>query len=62
MKLADVMSAAGLASYAVVALLLFMGAWVAVALWTFLPHRTARYAVAAQLPLQDDRSAMRTEE
>ena len=62
MKLADVMSAAGLASYAVVALLLFMGAWVAVALWTFLPRCTARYAAVAQLPLQDDRSALRTEE
>lgn len=62
MKLSDVMSAAGLSAYAIVALLLFVGAWVAVALWTFAPARGARYAADARLPLTDDGSAVRTEE
>jgi cbb3-type cytochrome oxidase subunit 3 len=62
MKLSDVMSAAGLSTYAIVALVLFMGTWIAVAIWTFAPARGARYAADARLPLTDDGSAPRTEE
>ena len=62
MKLSDVMSASGLSTYAIVALVLFIGAWVAVAVWTFAPAHAARYAATARLPLTDDGSAPRTKE
>jgi cbb3-type cytochrome oxidase subunit 3 len=54
MKLVDVMSAAGLAGYAIVALVLFMAAFLAVVILTFGPGSTARHARAARLPLDDD--------
>lgn len=54
MKLADVMSASGLSIYAIVALLLFVGAFVAVVVLTFRPGTRERHARDARLPLEDD--------
>ena len=54
MKLSDVMSASGLSMYAIIALILFVGAFVAVVLLIFAPGAKARHKRAAQLPLDDD--------
>ncbi len=64
MKLSDVMGASGLSMYAIVALVLFVAAFVAVVLLTFAPGAAARHKRAAELPLEDDAngSASRTAE
>jgi cbb3-type cytochrome oxidase subunit 3 len=54
MKLVDVMSNAGLSMYAIVALVLFVGAFLAVVILTFRPGAAAKHAHAARLPLDDD--------
>ncbi len=54
MKLVDVMSAAGLSMYAIVALLLFVIAFLAIVVRTFAPGSTARYNADARLPFTDD--------
>lgn len=54
MKLADVMSAAGLSIYAVVALLLFVIAFLAIVVRTYAPGSTARYDADARIPFSDD--------
>ena len=52
MKLSDVMSSANLAAYAVVALVLFLVVFVAVAVDLF--RGKQRYPEAARLPLESD--------
>lgn len=52
MKLSDIMSAAGLSIYAEVALLIFLGVFLAVALDVFRSSR--RHEAASLLPLEDD--------
>ncbi len=54
MKLVDVMSASGLSGYAIVALLLFVAAFLMVVMMILAPGSSERMARAAQLPLQDD--------
>ncbi len=54
MKLSDVVGASGLAGYAIVALILFVAAFVAVVLLTFRPGARARHERDALLPLTDD--------
>lgn len=54
MKLSDVMSAAGLSGYAIVALLLFVLAFLAIVVRTFAPGSAAQHARDARLPLDDD--------
>lgn len=54
MKLMDVMSASGLSMYAIVALLLFVGAFIAVVLLIFAPGAKERHERASRLPLEDD--------
>jgi len=54
MKLVDVMSASGLSIYAIVALVLFVGAFVAVVAMIFAPGASAQHKYASQLPLDDD--------
>lgn len=54
MKLVDVMSASGLSVYAIVALLLFVIAFLAIVVRAFAPGSTARHSAAAQLPFSDD--------
>lgn len=54
MKLVDVMSAAGLSGYAIVALLLFVAAFLMVLVMILAPGSSERMNRAAQLPLDDD--------
>ena len=53
MRLTDIMSSAGLSSYAEVALILFFVAFVGIAIATFLPSRKREMDRAARLPLED---------
>ncbi len=53
MSLTDLMSGAGLASYAIVALILFFGAFLALVGWVFWPGHRAWWTEAAQIPLDD---------
>jgi cbb3-type cytochrome oxidase subunit 3 len=53
-KLSDVMSASGLSIYAIVALVLFVSAFVAVVLMTFRPGAKAKHEYDARLPLDDN--------
>lgn len=57
MRLSDVMSGAGLSAYAIVALLLFVFAFLAIVVRTFAPGSAARDARNARLPLDDDEPA-----
>ncbi len=54
MKLVDVMSGAGLSAYAIVALLLFVIAFLAIVVRLFLPGASAQHAADARLPFSDD--------
>ena len=54
MKLSDVMSNAGLAGYAEVALVLFVLAFLGIVLAVFRPSQKARMDAASRLPLDDD--------
>lgn len=64
MKLVDVMSASGLSMFAIVALVLFVGAFLTVVFLTFRPGTRALHERVARLPLDDDAtaSALRTED
>jgi cbb3-type cytochrome oxidase subunit 3 len=53
-KLVDVMSASGLSMYAIVALLLFVIAFLAIVVGPLAPGATARYDADARLPFSDD--------
>lgn len=54
MRMSDIMSHAGLAWYAEVALVLFFGVFVGVVVWTFLPSRRRTLDAQARLPLEPD--------
>ena len=54
MKLSDIMSHAGLAIYAEVALVLFLLAFLGIIWWVFRSSNTARFEREALLPLDDD--------
>ena len=56
MKLVDVMSAAGLSGYAIVAMVLFMAAFLMIVIRTFAPGSRPQHSAAAQLPFSDDAS------
>jgi hypothetical protein len=56
MKLVDVMSSAGLSMYAIVALLLFVLAFLVIVARTFAPTSAPRHAADARLPFSDDES------
>lgn len=58
MKLSDVVSGAGLSSFAEIALLIFLGVFIAVALRAFLSPRAAMDH-AARMPLEDEPSSSR---
>jgi len=55
MSLGDVVGHAGLAGYAEVALILFVAAFLAIAVWTLLPRRKQEFDEASRLPLDDER-------
>jgi cbb3-type cytochrome oxidase subunit 3 len=54
MKLSDIMSYAQLSWYTEIALLLFLGVFIAVSIHTFMPSRRQEHDEAARLPLEDD--------
>jgi cbb3-type cytochrome oxidase subunit 3 len=54
MKLSDIMSYAKLSVYTEVALVLFLGVFIAITIRTFLPSRRTELDAAARLPLEDD--------
>ncbi len=54
MKLVDVMSASGLSMYAIVALVLFVAAFLTVVLMILAPGSADRMARASRLPFDDD--------
>jgi cbb3-type cytochrome oxidase subunit 3 len=54
MKLSDVMSYANLSVYTEIALVLFLGIFIAVTIYTFLPSRQREHDLASRLPLEDD--------
>jgi cbb3-type cytochrome oxidase subunit 3 len=54
MKLVDVMSASGLSMYAIVALLLFVIAFLAIVVRTYAPGTRAQHDLDARLPFSDD--------
>jgi cbb3-type cytochrome oxidase subunit 3 len=57
MTLTDVMSGAGLSHYAVVALILFFGTFIALAVWIWMPSHRKWWSDAAQIPLDDSTPA-----
>lgn len=54
MKLVDVMSASGLSMYAIIALVLFVTAFIAVVLMILAPGSSEKLSQASRLPLDDD--------
>lgn len=54
MKLSDIMSYAQLSIYTEVALVLFLGVFIAITIRTFMPSRNKELEAAARLPLEDD--------
>jgi len=62
MHLADVMSHAGLAGYAEVAMVLFMLAFLAIVIATYRPSKKKDLDAASRLPLDDDPAGQRRED
>lgn len=54
MRLSDIMSHMGLASYPEIALAIFLMVFFSAAVWTFLPGNVQRFARVEALPLQDN--------
>ena len=54
MKLSDIMSYAQLSFYTEVALVLFLGVFIAISIRTFMPSRRAELDAASRIPLDDD--------
>ncbi|MFN0181779.1 MAG: cbb3-type cytochrome oxidase subunit 3 [Gemmatimonadales bacterium] len=57
MRLTDIMSGSGLSGYAIVALVLFMAAFIAIVVSIFLPSRKREFDQAGRLPLDDGQAA-----
>jgi len=55
MRLSDIMSNAGLAGYAEIALILFLVAFIAIVIRIFRPGRRKEMQAAARMPLDDER-------
>ena len=56
MSLTDIVSAAGLAIYAQVALIIFVAVFIAIVIRTFAPSRGRYMDEAARIPLEEDAS------
>jgi len=54
MRLSDIMSGAGLAGYAEIALILFMVAFIGIVIRIFRPGRRQEMQAAARMPLDDE--------
>jgi len=61
-RLSDIMSAAGLYGYAEVALVLFLLAFLIIAIATYQPSNRAAMDAASRLPLDDDPAVRREED
>jgi cbb3-type cytochrome oxidase subunit 3 len=61
-KLSDIMGAAGLSSYAEVALVLFLLAFIGVVVSLFLPSRQRMYERLRHLPIDSDSPGVRDRE
>ena len=59
MKLSDIMGNAGLSMYAQVALVLFLGVFIAITIRTLAPSRRRELDEAAMIPLNDGPSEAR---
>jgi len=53
MRLTDIMSGAGLAGYATIAMILFMVAFLAIVIWLFSPRRRATLESKKNIPFTD---------
>jgi cbb3-type cytochrome oxidase subunit 3 len=53
MTLTDLMSGSGLSHYAIVALVLFFAAFVAIGVWVWMPSHRQWWTDAARIPLDD---------
>lgn len=53
MSLTDLMSGAGLSHYAIVALVIFLGTFLALAAWIWWPSHQVWWREAASIPLND---------
>ncbi|MGE0441863.1 MAG: cbb3-type cytochrome oxidase subunit 3 [Gemmatimonadales bacterium] len=53
MRLTDIMSGSGLSGYATIALILFMAAFLAIVVRTFLPSRKREMDEHGRIPLDD---------
>jgi cbb3-type cytochrome oxidase subunit 3 len=53
MTLTDLMSGSGLSHYAIVALVLFFGAFIAIGVWVWMPSHKKSWNDAASIPLDD---------
>ena len=62
MHLSDVMSHAGLAGYAELAMVLFMLAFIAIVIATFRPSAKKGMDAASRLPFEDDPAGQREED
>ena len=60
MKLSDIMGNAGLSMYAQVALVIFLGVFIAVTIRTWAPSRRHELDDAAMIPLNDEHSVARS--
>ncbi len=54
MKLSDIMSYAQLSVYTEIALVLFLGVFIAISIRTFMPSRSRELEAASRIPLEDD--------
>ncbi len=54
MKLSDVMGRSGLVSFAEIALLLFIAAFIGIVIYTFMKRNREKYERARHMPLEDD--------
>ena len=54
MTLTDLMSGSGLSHYAIVALLIFFGAFIAIGVWVWMPSHRKWWSDAACIPLDDN--------
>ena len=57
MKLSDIMSAAGLSSWAEVGLILSVITFSAIVIWVFVVRKKPSYEHLRELPLEDDNAA-----
>ncbi len=53
MKLSDIMSSMNLASYAEVAMAIFLVVFIGATIWAYLPSNRNRFSLALNMPMED---------